>query len=88
MKILKAKGLISWFLYKFNYGAITMPWKTIYVRKDLLNEKKLIEHELVHVDQINKTGALKWLIIYFYYQFKYGYKNNPYEIEARKKSGW
>lgn len=88
MKILEAKGLISWFLYKFNYGGITMPWKTIYIRKDLINEEKLINHEIVHVDQIDRLGWFNWLLKYFYYQIRYGYKNNPLEIEARKKSGW
>jgi len=90
VKVQEAKGIYSWFLYKFNYGAITMPWKTIHIRSDRigLQYKKLLEHELVHVDQINKLGAIKWTLTYFYYQLRYGYANNPFELEATRKSGW
>ena len=90
MKIVTAKGLYSWFLFTFNYGAITMPWQTIHVRNDRTEAKylKLIDHELVHIDQIRKYGAIKWTLLYLYYNIKYGYLNNPLEIEARSKSGW
>lgn len=90
MKVQEAKGLYSWFLYKFNYGAITMPWKTIHIRSDRLGTEyvKLLEHEKVHVEQIEKLGALRWTITYLYYQIRYGYIKNPFEIEARSKSGW
>ena len=90
MKIQEAKGIYSWFLYKFNYSAITMPWKTIHVRSDRLDSKysKLLDHEKVHIAQIEKLGAIKWTVTYLYYQLKYGYIKNPFEIEARSKSGW
>lgn len=90
VKVLEAKGLYSWFLYKFNYGAITMPWKTIHIRSDRIGiqYKALLNHELVHIDQIKRLGAIRWSIKYFYYQLRYGYLDNPFEVEARSKSGW
>jgi hypothetical protein len=87
-KIKQATGLFKWFLTTFNYGAITMPWGTIHVREELMNQKKLIDHELVHIEQIKQLGPIKWTLTYLYYQIQYGYLNNPFEIEARKKSGW
>lgn len=43
-------------------------------------------HELVHVEQIERDGVLKFYPKYLWYQLRYGYKRNPYEVEARKKA--
>lgn len=86
-KIVEAKLFFKWFLTKFNYGAITTPWRTIYVRKDKMGDEGLINHELVHISQIEKYGPVVWTIKYLYYNFKYGYYNNPFEVEARLISG-
>jgi hypothetical protein len=90
MKIISAKGIYSWFLFKFNYSAITMPWQTVHVRSDRIGPeyRKLIDHEMVHIDQINKYGSIRWTLLYLYYSMRYGYINNPLEIEARNSSGW
>lgn len=42
------------------------------------------DHEMVHIRQQRKIGVIPFYIIYLYYNIKYGYWNNPYEIEARK----
>lgn len=42
-------------------------------------------HELVHINQIQKIGWLKFYITYLWYSVKLGYRNNPYEKEAREK---
>lgn len=86
MKIKEAKHIFKWFLETFGYAGITMPWKTIYLKKDRINDQRLINHEMVHIDQINRLGPVKFTITYLWYNIKYGYKNNPFEIEAREKS--
>lgn len=43
------------------------------------------KHEHCHIKQVRREGRLKFIIKYLYYNIKYGYKNNPYEIEARSK---
>lgn len=41
-------------------------------------------HEDEHKKQWARDGKVKFLAKYLYYQAKYGYANNPYEIEAMK----
>ena len=43
------------------------------------------KHELVHIEQIKREGKLKFLFKYLFYLIRYGYDNNPYEIEARSQ---
>lgn len=79
--------------YKINYKSkllIFFPkWvdafvfnKTIYVRESTISNR-LLKHELQHVKQYKEQGIFKFLIKYFYYNIRYGYKNNPFEIEAK-----
>jgi hypothetical protein len=42
------------------------------------------KHEMMHVYQIQRDGLVKFYIKYLYYQIKFGYKNNLYEIECRQ----
>ena len=42
-------------------------------------------HEACHIEQVKKEGRLKFIIKYLFYNIKYGYQNNPYEVEARSK---
>jgi len=86
-KIVEAEGIYKLFLTKLGYGAITMPWKTIHMLSDRLQDEKLVAHEMVHIEQIEREGALIFTLKYLWYNIKYGYDNNPYEIEAREKSG-
>lgn len=63
--------------------------KTIHLhntsKEDFLNDQRWLKHELVHIEQYKKHGLLKFLILYLWYSMKYGYYNNPFEVEARKK---
>lgn len=40
-------------------------------------------HEVCHINQVKKEGKLKFVFKYLWYNIRYGYDNNPYEIEAR-----
>ena len=81
---------ILWFLKASNSLAITMPWKTVYCRPGEQGNLPLAAHEAVHVEQIERDGAIKWTIKILYYLMRYGYKSdlNPYENEARKAEKW
>lgn len=46
--------------------------------------KVLRQHEWVHIDQVRRDGILLMPLKYLYYLIRYGYKDNPYEVEARK----
>lgn len=47
--------------------------------------KHIFKHEMQHIYQIQREGLLTFYLLYLYYFFKYGYINNPYEVEARSK---
>ena len=63
--------------------------KTIHLhntsKEDFLNDQRWYKHELVHIEQYKKHGLVKFLTLYLWYSIKYGYYNNPFEVEARKK---
>lgn len=78
MKIIQ----VSKWILPFGYGITLGNW--LLVRKDSNNLEYVIEHEKVHFRQWNEEGSyLKWLIKYINYLIKYGYYENPYEVEAR-----
>lgn len=84
-KFVAAYGPWRWFLAGFGYRAITMPWKTIYVLREHLDDEQLRRHELVHIEQIERDGAIRFSILYLWYLVRYGYRRNPYELEAYRR---
>lgn len=83
-----ASGLIEFFLRKTGYKGITMPWRKVYILPEHITDQGLINHEMVHVEQINRMGKIKFTITYLWYLIVHGYKNHPLEIEAREKSNY
>lgn len=65
-----------------------MPWRVIYVLPEHLENKELLAHEKVHLDQIDRMGPWIFTVVYLWYMLRYGYKNHPLEVEARQKSGF
>jgi len=53
-------------------------------KEDVKKSPEWIRHEDEHKRQYAREGILKFLIKYFYYSIRYGYHNNPYEVDARK----
>jgi len=60
---------------------------TIYLhnatKQELLDNKRWICHELVHVKQYINLVKFKFLFLYIIESIKNGYTNNRFEIEAR-----
>jgi len=71
------------FLLGFKAKGFASAWDTIYILKGSEGNKRLILHELKHLEQMHKEGKLKMMLKYSWYLIKYGYWNNPYEVEAR-----
>lgn len=95
MKIIESKFITNKLL---NVSGIVL-WPFIFV--DNKDNKILINHELIHKEQIKDCGVLKFYILYLWYWIKYdGYYNIPFEQEAynnennfnyiknRKKETW
>lgn len=60
---------------------------TIYLygttKEEFIKNKKWLLHEQKHIEQYKREGVIRFLLKYVYYSMRYGYKNNPFEIEAR-----
>ena len=78
-----ATGLIKLYMSLMGYKGWTSFWDTIYMYPGYENNEALIKHEMVHIEQIKREGRIKFFFKYTYYWIRYGYKNNPYEVEAR-----
>lgn len=50
---------------------------------DLYISHKHYRHEACHIEQVKREGRFKFICKYLWFNIKYGYRNNPYEIEAR-----
>jgi hypothetical protein len=68
-----------WFLNK-NINAITLYPFIFY--NGLNPSTRLRNHEWHHIWQIKQYGVLKFYVVYLWYSVKYGYKNNPFEVDA------
>ena len=85
MKLKAAQGPIRWWMNASGFRGITLPW-AVYIHPDSLKDHKLIAHEKVHVQQIERMGVVKFYLLYLWYSVRFGYRGNPLEIEAREKS--
>jgi hypothetical protein len=70
-----------------NHTACVVPPFGILIKKDEKGNKALLAHEKVHWQQYQREGLFPFVINYWKQHFKVGYDLNPYEIEARLKSG-
>lgn len=70
----------GWVLRKFDAGAIYLPWGVVYYEHPLSEDT--IEHETVHHQQRLRDGAVIFIVKYLWWAWKYGYWDNPYEVEA------
>ena len=87
MKISTTNPLFNTFLKLSGYKGITTPWSTVYVLPGHETNPHLIAHEQVHLDQVQRLGPAKFTVLYLWYNLRYGYWNNPLEVEAREVSG-
>jgi len=76
----------GWFwrpiLTKLGACGITMPWGCVYLQDAWFSVGWVRRHELVHLRQIQKEGAVVFTVRYLYFLTRFGYFGNPYEIEA------
>ena len=80
----RVKFVYRWWPLRYTWiRAITLG-HTVYFkyREEQVTESTML-HELRHVAQIEKHGLLKFYLLYLWYSLRYGYKRNPFEVEAR-----
>lgn len=86
IQVEKAKFLMIFFwltdLFNFKAAAfINVFDRKIYSRTGFLSAK-LYLHETRHLQQLKEDGFFKFCILYLYYNIRYGYDKNPYEVDA------
>lgn len=81
-KFVVADAPWRWFLKGAGCRAITMPWRSIYVLSYYRDDEEPRRHELVHIEQIERLGAVRFSALYLFYLVRYGYRLNPLEKEA------
>jgi hypothetical protein len=52
--------------------------------QQFLISRRLLLHELCHVQQYRRYGFFGFLARYLWYSLRFGYYNNPLEVEARR----
>ena len=80
---LMPKILVPFFPKKFLAITVTgnLSW---YRNQEILDRDDVKKHENCHQNQIKKHGWFKFMFLYAYYSWKYGYDDNPFEIECYK----
>ena len=63
---------------------ITLPPFGIFVLAERINDLRLRRHEECHWKQYQRMGFWGFYLKYLWYSARYGYRNNPLEIEARE----
>jgi hypothetical protein len=78
-----ANGLILLYMKACGFKGWTSFWNVIYMAPGYEHNVPLLRHERKHIEQMRRDGKLVYLIKYSYWFLRYGYKMNPYEVEAR-----
>lgn len=76
-------GKLFGFINREKNFAVTIGQTTYYSCSQSLVDNEWRRHEDCHKAQWRSEGNMKFFFKYFYYNIRYGYINNPYEIEAR-----
>ena len=73
-----------WALFGAN-GAGWLPNVTL-IANDLAGDerKRVINNETVHQLQQDELGYFRWVFMYLKFHRKYGYQDNPFEIDSRR----
>ena len=79
-----ATGLILAYMRLCGFQGWTSFWGAIYLAPGYEMHQALIRHERKHLEQMQRDGKLVYLIKDTYWLIRYGYHQNPYEVEARE----
>lgn len=85
--VLEARGFWRWLLELLGLVAIVMPWRRVYILPEWIGNPIIRRHELVHIEQIDRDGAVRFSVKYLWWLLRYGYSQNPYELEAYARDG-
>lgn len=78
-----ATGLIATYMRTFGFEGWASLWRTVYLLPGYESDEGLIRHEAMHLEQMERDGRVLFMVRYVWWLIRYGYQNNPYEVEAR-----
>jgi len=78
-----ARHIVRWFLWATGFAGISLPPFGIYIIAERMDDARLVRHEQRHWQQAQEMGVLRWYATYAWYSVRYGYWNNPLEVDAR-----
>ena len=78
-----ASGPILLYMKACGFQGWTSFWGVIYMAPGFETHQGLIRHERKHLEQMERDGKVLYAIKYTWWMLRYGYRMNPYEVEAR-----
>lgn len=77
------------FFHLIRRKAMILPGRRIVMLAYMMYEKDLINHECMHIEQVERLGSYsRFAAWYSWYFLRYGYYDNPFEIEAREYANY
>ena len=73
---------VAWMMGLFGAVAMVLPCGVCYLTIPL--NDRLERHERKHWEQYQRLGTVRFLLTYAWFTLRYGYRDNPFEIEARR----
>ena len=71
----------QWVLRRMGFQGWASLWGVAYVLPEAT--EKVHRHELHHLCQMQRDGKVWFMVRYIAWFLRHGYRNHPYEIEAR-----
>lgn len=84
MKVKTASGPIKLYMRLCGFRGWTSFWSTIYIWPGHEGDERLLRHEARHLEQIERDGRMLFTVRYLWWLIRYGYRANPYEVDARR----
>jgi hypothetical protein len=60
--------------------------RRVFVRRGARLGRRLLAHELVHVDQLRTLGLMRYWLVYLALLARHGYREHPFELDATVRS--
>ncbi|HEX7003371.1 MAG TPA: hypothetical protein VF168_04210 [Trueperaceae bacterium] len=76
---------LPFLLPRWAIAQVLLP-RRVFVRRDAAVTQRLLAHELVHVDQLERLGPLRYWWTYLVLLLRCGYREHPMELDAIVRS--
>jgi hypothetical protein len=76
---------LPFLLPRWAAAQVLLPGK-VFVRSGVVVTRRLLAHELVHVEQLRRMGILRFWWTYLILLLRHGYREHPMELDAIVRS--